>query len=236
VTQPRFIPLPPRDEVAPAERSRRAHAFYEEIRRRRTVRDYSDRAVPRDVIEQCLLAAGTAPNGANRQPWHFVVVTEPELKRRIREAAEREERDFYEHRAPPEWLEALAPLGTGPDKPFLETAPVLIAIFAQSYEVLPDGRRSKNYYVTESVGIATGILITALHHAGLCTLTHTPSPMGFLGELLERPSNERPFLLLVVGFPASNATVPDITKKPLAEIATFKGDVEIGGIGGIQQG
>jgi iodotyrosine deiodinase len=230
VTQPRFIPLPPRERVSPAEMGRRAKAFYEDVSRRRTVRDFSDEPVAPDVIEHCLLAAGTAPNGANRQPWHFVVVTEPELKRRIREAAEREERDFYEHRAPPEWLEALAPLGTGPDKPFLETAPVLIAIFAQSFALLPDGRRAKNYYVTESVGIATGILITALHHAGLCTLTHTPSPMGFLAELLGRPSNERPFLLLVVGHPATDATVPDITKKPLEEIATF---LEIGGLGGL---
>jgi iodotyrosine deiodinase len=217
-----FVPLSQYRELQPAEMARRARAFYEEVARRRTVRDYSDRPVPPAVIEQCLLAAGTAPNGANRQPWHFVVITDAGLKQRIRTAAEREERDFYEHRAPPEWLEALAPLGTGPDKPFLETAPVLIAIFAQSYELLPDGRRAKNYYVTESVGIATGILITALHHAGLATLTHTPSPMGFLGTVLERPSNERPFLLLVVGYPAMDATVPDIRKKPLAEIATFR--------------
>jgi iodotyrosine deiodinase len=217
-----FVPLSQYRELQPAEMARRARAFYEEVARRRTVRDYSDRPVPPAVIEQCLLAAGTAPNGANRQPWHFVVITDAGLKQRIRTAAEREERDFYEHRAPPEWLEALAPLGTGPDKPFLETAPVLIAIFAQSYELLPDGRRAKNYYVTESVGIATGILITALHHAGLATLTHTPSPMGFLGTVLERPSNERPFLLLVVGYPAADATVPDIRKKPLAEIATFR--------------
>jgi iodotyrosine deiodinase len=203
------------------EMRRRAVAFYETIRRRRTVREYSDEAVPRDVIEQCLLAAGTAPNGANRQPWHFVVVTDAGVKRRIREAAEGEERDFYEHRAPPEWLAALAPLGTGPEKPFVEEAPVLIAIFAQSYEVMPDGGKAKNYYVTESVGIATGILITALHESGLVTLTHTPSPMGFLNDILERPSNERPFLLLVVGYPAEDATVPDIGKKRLDEIATF---------------
>jgi nitroreductase len=198
-----------------------AAAFLAQLRRRRTVRDFSPEPVPRDVIESCLLAAGTAPNGANRQPWHFVVITDPELKSKIREAAETEEQDFYEHRAPPEWLEALAPLGTGPEKPFLETAPVLIAIFAQSYEVLPDGRKLKNYYVTESVGIATGMLITGLHDAGLATLTHTPSPMGFLNDLLGRPSNERPFLLLVVGYPADDATVPDIGKKPLGEIATF---------------
>jgi nitroreductase len=155
------------------------------------------------------------------QPWHFVVVTDPEIKRKIRLAAEEEEREFYQNRAPQEWLDALAPLGTDEHKPFLETAPYLIAIFAQSYGLLPDGRRVKHYYVSESVGIATGFLITALHHAGLVTLTHTPSPMGFLNEILDRPPNERPFLLLVVGYPAENAAVPAITKKPLEEIATF---------------
>jgi nitroreductase len=168
-----------------------------------------------------LLAAGTAPNGANRQPWHFVVVQNPELKRKIRIAAEKEEQEFYRERAPKEWLEALAPLGTDEHKAFLEKAPVLIAIFGESYEQKPDGTKVKNYYVTESVGIATGILITALHHAGLATLTHTPSPMKFLNELLNRPANERPFLLLVVGYPAENATVPAITKKTLNEIADF---------------
>ncbi|CAN5778375.1 nitroreductase family protein [soil metagenome] len=222
MTAPSLVPLTDYRELEPAEMERRARDFCDEMKRRRTVRDFSDRPVPRAVLEQCLLAAGTAPNGANRQPWHFVVIEDDALKRRIRHAAEREERDFYEHRAPPEWLEALAPLGTGPDKPFLETAPVLIAIFAQSFELLPDGRRAKNYYVTESVGIATGILITALHHAGLATLTHTPSPMGFLADLLERPANERPFLLLVAGYPTRDATVPDIRKKDLAQIATFR--------------
>jgi iodotyrosine deiodinase len=204
------------------EMRRRAAAFLAEARRRRTVRDFSSRPIPEGVLADCLLAAGTAPNGANRQPWHFVVVTDAELRQRIRAAAEEEEREFYAHRATPEWLAALAPLGTGPDKPFLVTAPVLIAIFAQSYELLPDGRKAKNYYVTESVGIATGILVTALHHCGLATLTHTPSPMNFLATLLDRPSNERPFLLLVAGYPADDAQVPVITKKPLAEIATFR--------------
>jgi len=199
----------------------RARVFYENLRRRRTVREFSDRPVPRSVIESCLLAAGTAPNGANRQPWHFVVVGDPEIKSKIREAAEEEERDFYENRAPDDWLEALAPLGTDENKPFLERAPYLIAIFAESYEVTEDGGKAKNYYVTESVGIATGMLITALHEAGLATLTHTPSPMGFLNEILERPKNERPFLLLVVGFPEDEAEVPDIGKKPLEEISTF---------------
>jgi len=199
----------------------RGREVLEEMRRRRTVREYASTPVPREVIESCLLSAGTAPNGANRQPWHFVVVTDPGVKREIREAAEREEREFYETRAPAEWLAALAPLGTGPEKPFLEEAPVLIAVFAQSYEVLADGSRAKNYYVTESVGIATGLLISAFHRCGLATLTHTPSPMGFLNGLLGRPENERPFLILVVGHAAPDAQVPDITKKPLERIATF---------------
>lgn len=221
MTGPRFVPHTGWERLAEDEMSRRAAEFLAEMRRRRTVREFSPEAVPGAVIRDCLLAAGTAPSGANRQPWHFVVVTDPALKSRIREAAEAEEKDFYEHRAPPEWLEALAPLGTGPDKPFLERAPVLIAIFAQSRDQLPDGRKLKNYYVTESVGIATGMLITALHRCGLATLTHTPSPMGFLNDLLDRPRNERPFLLLVVGYPAEGVTVPDIGKKPLSGIATF---------------
>lgn len=203
------------------EMKRRAKAFYEELRRRRTVRVFSDRTVPREVIEHCLLAAGTAPNGANRQPWHFVVVSDPVVKAQIREAAEVEERDFYQNRAPQDWLDALKHLGTDSSKPFLETAPYLIVIFAQSYELLADGTKAKNYYVTESVGIATGMLITALHTSGLATLTHTPSPMGFLNALLHRPKNERAFLVLVVGFPEDAATVPDIGKKPLDQIASF---------------
>ncbi len=199
----------------------RAEAFYRGIKRRRTVRDFSTRPVPRSVIEQCLLAAGTAPNGANLQPWHFVVVSDPEKKRVIRLEAEREERAFYEHRAPDDWLEVLAPLGTDADKPFLETAPYLIAIFAQAYGIKSDGGKRKHYYVSESVGIATGVLITALHQAGLACLTHTPSPMNFLNEILGRPANERPFLLLVVGHPVEGAKVPNIEKKTLDEIATF---------------
>jgi nitroreductase len=216
-----FLPLAGYETVTDAAMQERAAAFLEEMRRRRTVRDYARLPVPRAVIERCLEAAGTAPSGANRQPWHFVVVTDPVRKREIREAAEREEREFYTQRAPPEWLAALAPLGTGPEKAFLEDAPVLIAIFAQSWESRPEGRKAKNYYVTESVGIATGLLITALHHCGLATLTHTPSPMGFLNELLERPENERPFLLLVVGHPAPGARVPALSKKALREYATF---------------
>lgn len=199
----------------------RAHAFYDEIKRRRSVRDFSDQPAPREIIEQALLAAGTAPNGANQQPWHFVVVSNPEIKRQIRAAAEEEERAFYGGRAPQQWLDALAPLGTDANKPFLETAPYLIAIFAQSHGVAADGSAIKHYYVQESVGIATGFLIAALHHAGLATLTHTPSPMGFLSRVLGRPDNERPFLLLVVGYPANDAQVPAITKKPLDTIATF---------------
>ncbi len=180
--------------------------------------------MPREVIEDCLRAAGTAPNGANRQPWHFVVVTDAAAKSRIREGAEKEEREFYEHRAPQDWLDALAPLGTDEHKPFLETAPCLIAIFAESYSIGPGGEKLKNYYVSESVGIATGFLIAALHHAGLASLTHTPSPMGFLNEILGRPSNERPFLLLVVGYPAEDALVPKIGKKELPQIMTNVGE------------
>lgn len=216
-----MVPLVGYEELTPERMAEEARGFYERVRRRRTVRDFSDRPVPREVIETCLLAAGTAPNGANRQPWRFVVVGDPETKRRIREAAEEEERAFYGGRAPAAWLEALAHLGTDEHKPFLERAPWLVVIFAESWEPGPDGEKIKNYYATESVGIATGILITALHHAGLATLTHTPSPMKFLNEVLGRPENERPFLVLVVGHPAEGATVPDIGKKPLDEIAVF---------------
>ncbi len=222
MTSPTFIPLS-FHELPEAEMRQRAHEISEELCSRRTVREFSDRPVPREIIEDCLRAAGSAPNGANLQPWHFVVVSDAAVKRQIRTTAEEEERDFYAGRAPQEWLDALAPLGTDANKPFLEVAPYLIAIFAQSYGVLPDGRKVKNYYVTESVGIATGMLITALHHSGLATLTHTPSPMGFLNTILNRPENERPFLLLVVGYPAPDARVPAFAsvKKPLDEIATF---------------
>ena len=216
-----FVPLETYDELPEDEMREVSRAFLDKMRRRRTVRDFSDRPVPRDVIENCLLAAGTAPNGANRQPWRFVVIGDPEIKTKIREEAEVEERAFYEGKAPKEWLEALEHLGTDEHKPFLERAPFLIAIFAESYELMNDGTKAKNYYVTESVGIATGMLITALHHAGLVTLTHTPSPMKFLNGMLGRPSNERPFLILVVGYPEEAALVPDITKKPLEDIAIF---------------
>jgi iodotyrosine deiodinase len=215
-----FVPLDAR-EYLPDEMAARAAEFAAEMARRRSVRHFSDRAVPRAVIEDCLRAAGSAPSGANMQPWRFVAVSDPGVKRQIREAAEAEERAFYEQRAGEEWLDALAPLGTGWQKPFLEVAPYLIAIFAQSYGLGQDGRKIKHYYVQESVGIATGLLITALHHAGLATLTHTPSPMGFLSEILARPANERAFLLLVAGYPAPEAHVPDIRRKELNDIATF---------------
>ncbi len=208
-------------ERAPEEMRARARAFREEIARRRSVRHFSDRPIPEGVLEDCLRAAGSAPSGANLQPWHFVVVRDGALKRRIREAAETEERAFYERRAPDEWLAALRPLGTNAEKPFLDTAPALVAIFGARWGTRPDGGRRKHYYVDESVGIATGFLIAALHHAGLATLTHTPSPMRFLGEILERPENERAFLLLVVGYPAEDARVPDLSRKDLDDIATF---------------
>ncbi len=201
----------------------RAQAFYETMRTRRSVRDFSDRPVPREIIEQALLTAGRAPSGANQQPWHFVAVSDSTVKREIRAGAEEEERAFYGGRAPKSWLNALAPLGTDANKPFLEIAPYLIAIFAQSHGMAADGSQIKHYYVQESVGIATGFLIAALHNAGLATLTHTPSPMGFLNKILGRPDNERPFLLLVTGYPAIGAQVPDIQKKPLQEIASFLG-------------
>ena len=217
----KFVPLAQYREYPVEEMKRRAADFYADIRGRRTVRNFADRAVPRDIIENCILAAGTAPNGANMQPWHFVVVSNSEIKKKIRKAAEAEERAFYRERAPEEWLEALKPFETDENKPFLETAPYLIVIFAQNYTLTPSGQKIKHYYVSESVGIATGILITAVHHAGLVSLTHTPSPMGFLNDLLDRPASERAFLILVVGYPAEDTTVPDIQKKSLDEIATF---------------
>ncbi len=219
--EPVFQPLSDYREYPAGEMERRARQFCLELGRRRTVRDFSDRPVPKSIIDHCLLAAGTAPSGANMQPWHFAAVSDPEIKAKIRVAAEEEERQFYREKAPQEWLDALAPLGTDEHKPFLETAPWLIAIFVQRHGVLEDGRSVKHYYAMESVGIATGMLISAVHHAGLASLTHTPSPMGFLNRLLDRPANERPFLLLVVGHPAEDAEVPVITKKPLEDIATF---------------
>lgn len=217
-----FQPLASYIEYPVQEMKERAASFLTEMQKRRTVREFSDRPVPREIIEQCLLTAGTAPSGANLQPWNFVVVEDPRLKREIRIAAEQEEAEFYERRAPQEWLDALAPLGTDAHKPFLETAPYLIVIFGKNHSERPDGRRFKNYYVNESVGIATGFLIAAIHHAGLVALTHTPSPMGFLNGILDVPPDNKPFLLLVAGFPARDAQVPVITKKSLEEIATFR--------------
>ncbi|MBS04385.1 MAG: nitroreductase family protein [Gammaproteobacteria bacterium] len=221
MTDATFIPLPGFVTYPEAEMLERAEHFLSEAKRRRTVREFSDRPVPRALIETCLQTAGTAVSGANMQPWQFVAVQDRGIKRDIRVAAEAEERAFYNGKAPREWLDALAPLGTDANKPFLETAPWLIAVFQQRFGVLPDGRRVKHYYATESVGIATGLLISAIHHAGLASLTHTPSPMKFLNRILGRPRNERPFLLLVVGYPAPNATVPDIGRKDLTDIATF---------------
>jgi len=221
MSEPKFIPLQGFLRYPEQEMRLRAAEFRTEMSRRRSVRQFSDQAVPRQIIEDCLRAAGAAPSGANMQPWHFVVVSDPQVKHRIRQAAEEEERRFYSQRASPEWLAALEPLGTNENKPFLEIAPYLIAIFVQRYGLTASGDRIKHYYAQESVGIATGILITALHHAGLATLTHTPSPMNFLNQILKRPENESPFLLLVAGYPAKDAQVPDINKKSLQEFTTF---------------
>ncbi len=216
-----FEPLSTYREYPTEEMKKRAREFYEDIRRRRTVREFSDRPVPREIIENCLRAAGTAPSGANMQPWHFVVIADPEMKKKIRAAAEEVEADFYTRRAPQYWLDALAPLGTDENKEYLQVAPYLIAIFSRRHTVREDGSHEKHYYLAESVGIATGMLITAVHHAGLVCLTHTPNPMAFLRKILNRPTDETPFLLLTVGYPEEDARVPKIGKKPLEEIATF---------------
>jgi len=219
--EPANIPLDQYREYTPGEMQQRAAAFFEDMRGRRTVRSFSERPVPDNVINDCLKAAGSAPSGANQQPWHFVVVTDPKARHRIREGAEKEERAFYEHRAPDAWLDALTPLGTQWEKPFLDQAPCLIVIFAQKYGLDKEGGKTKHYYVKESVGIATGFLITALHQAGLVSLTYTPSPMDFLNKILQRPKNEKAFMILVTGYPEKDVTVPDISKKTLEEIATW---------------
>lgn len=222
MNEPVFLPLSTWEELPAPVMQQRVDAFEAHLQRRRTVRQFSDQPVPREIIERCILAAGTAPSGAHQQPWHFVAISDPAIKARIREAAEIEEREFYQRRAPKEWLDALRPLGTDEHKPYLETAPWLIAIFLKRFARLPDGTKVKHYYTDESVGIATGFLIAAVHSAGLVSLTHTPSPMGFLTDILGRPRDiERPFMLLVVGYPAPDASVPDIVRKPLGEIATF---------------
>lgn len=217
------IPLPDFVERPAGEMLDRAQGFYDGMRTRHSVRHFSPRPVPREVIEACLRVAGTAPSGANHQPWHFAVIADPAVKRRIREGAEVEEKAFYDGRAGMEWLEALKPLGTDADKAFLEVAPYLICIFGARRSRGADGRMHKNYYVPESVGIATGFLIAALHHAGLATLTHTPAPMGFLNDICGRPDNDKPYILLVTGYPAADATIPAYAtqKKPLGEIASF---------------
>lgn len=219
--QPGFVPLTTYREYPPEEMLRRSQAFAAEMQRRRTVRQFSSRPVSREVIEACLEAAGTAPSGAHQQPWHFVVVSDAGVKRMIRVAAEGAEAEFYAT-APAEWLSALAPLGTDAHKPYLENAPYLIAVFAQRFGITPDGTRAPHYYVMESVGIATGFLLAALHNAGLATLTHTPNPMGFLSRILDRPANERAIMLVVVGYPESQVKVPDLKRKMLNEIATFR--------------
>ena len=219
--RPRLVPAPKIDRQSDDEILRRTKEFYETMQHRRTFRDFSDRPVPRKVIEHCIRAAGTVPSGANLQPWHFGAVSDPVVKQQIRIAAEKEEKEFYAQRAPKAWLEALAPLGTDSNKPFLEIAPWLIALFAQPFRILTDGNRSPTYYAIESVGIATGILVTAVHSCGLISLTHTPSPMGFLNWILGRPSYEKPFVLLVVGHPAENALVPDIGRKAVEKISSF---------------
>lgn len=218
-----YVPLTGYETLTEDEMQNRADAVLQTLVKRRTIRDFSDRPVPRTLIESCIKAAGTAPSGANHQPWHFVAISNAAIKRKIRIAAEAEEAEFYSKRASEEWLNALAPLGTDESKPFLETAPWLIAVFSQKRGGEKSGQNKKNYYVTESVGLATGMLITALHSAGLGTLTHTPAPMGFLRDICERPKDEKPFVLMVVGYPAKDAVVPKhaLIKKGLSEISTF---------------
>lgn len=220
VAYPHIPYRPPR--LAPADAVARGRAFYEQLRGRRSCRFFSADPVPRQLLELAIRAAGTAPSGADQQPWTFVVVSDPLVKREIRSGAEAEERAFYERRAPPDWLADLAPLGTDWRKPFLEVAPYLIVVFRHAWRPAPDGGKRKTYYATESVGIATGLLIAALHLMGLATLTHTPSPMEFLNRILDRPEWERPFVLLPVGYPAPDATVPDLRRKDLAEIAVWR--------------
>ena len=216
------LPLPDRVQLEPEDSLAAAERFLAYMRKRHSVRNFSPRPVPEAVIAACIAAAGTAPSGANHQPWHFVAISDPAIKARIREGAEAEERAFYSGAAGDEWLAALEPIGTGVSKPHLTTAPWLIVIFAQRHGLTPDGRRYKNYYVPESVGIATGLLITAIHHAGLVCLEHTPNPMKFLAPLCGRPEHEKPVMILPVGYPAEDATVPAVAKrkKPLAEIMT----------------
>ena len=216
----RQIPVPKLPRYTADEMQLRSRIFFESLSIRRTIRDFSDKPIKREVIENCIKAASTAPSGANMQPWHFVLISDPEIKKQIRIAAEKEENEFYTKRAPKEWLEVLLPLGTDDNKPYLEIAPYLIVIFMQKFGKSNNNCKVKHYYGLESVGIATGMLITAIHNAGLASLTHTPSPMGFLNKILRRPDNERPFLLLVVGHPIKDTKVPDIKRKLLRTILT----------------
>ena len=216
-----FKPLRTYREYPPEEMNSRAREFYSEMKRRRTVREFSSRPVDIEIIRNCILAAGTAPNGANMQPWHFAVVSDPDVKKQIRIEAEKVESEFYDHKAPDYWLKDLEKLGTDAHKPYLEEAPYLIVIFQQKHSVDNSGEKQHHYYISESVGIATGMLITAIHNAGLVSLTHTPKPMKFLRDILGRPQHETPFLILVVGYPRDDALVPDIEKKTLDEIASF---------------
>ena len=221
MSEPRFVPL---DFVRfpEGEMIRRSRSFHAHLERRRSVRDFSAEPVARELIELAIRSASTAPSGAHRQPWKFVAVSDPAVKREIRIAAETEERESYENRMSEEWVEALRPLGTDWQKPFLETAPWIVVVFAEIWEQLPDGSKVRNYYVKESVGIACGLFIAALHEAGLATLTHTPSPMAFLNRILGRGENEKPYILFPVGYPAAGAVVPDLKRKSLSEVAIWK--------------
>lgn len=212
-----------KESYSDTEMSERSYAFFEWISKRRTIRDFNDRPVPREVMENIIRTASTAPSGAHKQPWTFCLVSDPSIKKQIRAAAEEEERESYNGRMSEEWLKDLAPIGTDWHKPFLEIAPYLVIVFKRSYEIEPDGHKHQNYYVTESVGIACGFLLAAIHHAGLAALTHTPSPMNFLAKILDRPENEKPFLLIPVGYPAEECWVPDLKRKELTEVVEWYG-------------
>jgi len=221
MNKPVFIPFKNYSKYSEDEMKKRSKDFFNLVNKRRTIRNFSNKKVPMEIIVNCVKAAGTAPCGANLQPWHFVIVSNPKVKKEIRIAAEKEEHEFYKTRAPKEWLNALKVLGTDEKKPFLETAPFLIVVFSKSYEINGEGAKTKNYYPLESTGIACGLLITAIHYSGLAALTHTPSPMKFLNKILNRPTNEKPFLILVVGYPADDAKVPDIKRKPFEMIMNY---------------
>jgi nitroreductase len=216
-----FHPLNNYTEYSLSEMEKRSEEFYQEMKKRRSVRQFSERPIPRKIIEYCVLTAGTAPSGANMQPWTFIIVSDPKVKKKIRQEAEKTEQEFYTKKPNLQWIEELAPLGTDASKPFLEEAPYLIVIFAQRHSFSPDGSKRGHYYVNESVGISAGLLISALHHAGIACLTYTPSKMGFLNRILSQPSNEKPYLVIVAGYPDKDATLPDIEKKPADEIIKF---------------